>query len=466
MPQYFDSRSILAMPTSAEPPASQKTEGIERNTPEADGCLIQVIEGADAGTSYELLRGKAVVGSREGCQLRLSDPTVSGSHVEVEVRADGVLVTDLGSTNGTYYLETRLEKAVVQHGAVITVGHTRLRVSSCHPPHGVTFSNRSSYGALIGSAPAMQRLYSVLERIETVAFAVLITGDTGVGKELVAREIHGHSKRKEGPFEICDCAALPSTLAESELFGHARGSFTGATADHPGAFARADGGTLLLDEIGELPLDLQPKLLRALDRREIRPVGGTRFREVDVRVIAATHRDLSTLVTDGKFREDLYFRLQIVNVEVPALRKRREDIPLLVDSFLRELGQEELRPSQATLELFTTGYDWPGNVRELRNALSSVLTLGSWAAPPGDEVLHAPQERDPAVRYDATFHEEKQHLIEAFERDYLAAKLQENEGNIARTARAANLERNHLKHLLRKYGLLRDAERPAPRGKP
>jgi two-component system, NtrC family, nitrogen regulation response regulator GlnG len=280
----------------------------------------------------------------------------------------------------------------------------------------------------------------------------LVHGETGVGKDVVAQEIHRRSARAAGPFEVCDCTALTLSLADSELFGHARGSFTGAHAAHRGAFQRAHGGTLFLDEVGELPLELQPKFLRALETRKIKPVGGTEATEVDVRIIAATNRDLPEEVRRGRFRQDLLFRLTSVTLEVPPLRERREDIPALLQALLQGMGQAALPLTQSTIELFTTGYDWPGNVRELKGALTRVLTFGSVPAPLA-EATAQPTSSNAPVDIGEPFQEAKRRVVDAFERDYLRAMLEAADQNISQAARSAAVERNYFRRLLRKHGL-------------
>ena len=447
---------IECIEMTKQPPASPTTitEAVGHLNATGEGCLLRVIDGPDVGVELDLADGSIVVGSGSGCGLRLSDPAVSREHARVEVVAEGLSVTDTGSTNGTYYLETRIERAVVPHGATLRLGRTRLHLASRKQSAGPDFSPRGSYGDICGSAPAMQNLYAVLERIEAFPdYTVLIQGESGVGKELVAREIHRHSARASGPFEICDCTAFAPTLAESELFGHVRGAFTGAQNDYEGAFGRSDGGSIFLDEIGELSPDLQPKLLRVLQNHEIRPVGAPRSRSVNTRVIAATNRNLGEELRDGRFREDLYFRLKMVVVDVPPLRRRREDIPMLVECLLAELAPGPIALSPLTMELLTTGYDWPGNVRELRHAIASTLAMGHLpegiaGASPSEQG----QRSEKASK--STFQDAKQRVVEAFERDYLRVQLEKTCGNISQAARLSNVDRNYFKQLLRKHNLL------------
>ena len=433
----------------------KSTELIPAEIGEESGGVVCVLDGPDQGREIELTSGSALVGTDSDCNLALTDTTVSRRHVRIEAANNGFVVTDLDSKNGSYYLGTRLNQAVLPIGAVLSLGRTRLAFRSSRVIAGPVYSSRGSYGSICGASPAMRRMYALLERIEQFpTYTVLIEGESGVGKDLVAREIHRHSPRAEKRFEVCDCASLPANLAESELFGHRRGAFTNAHASYVGAFERAHGGSIFLDEIGELPLDLQPKLLRVLQNGDVKPVGATDVVKVDVRVIAATNRDLAANVRQGLFREDLFFRLRMLNLSVPPLRNRREDIPLLVKAFLEELGQGNLEPSAATTELFTTGYDWPGNVRELRNAVASTLAFGEVPGP-FDSDKPADRSQSPAAGVDTedTFRDAKRKLVDAFERDYLSAQIKKHGGNISQAARAAGIDRNYFRHLLQKHGL-------------
>jgi DNA-binding NtrC family response regulator len=440
--------------SSDETTSSHATKSLVFDTTSQRGCVVRVLDGDDAGRAVEVQEGGLLVGSRAEVDLRLHDATVSGRHLKILPTEDGLLVTDLGSKNGTFYLDTRLERAVLQIGAVVRVGQTRLLLASRQPVGGPGYSARTSYGALVGGAPATRRLYAALEQLEPLDYTALILGETGVGKEVVANEIHNHSARHQGPFEVCDCASLNPSLVESELFGHVRGAFTGANSNYTGVFERADRGTIFLDEIGELPMDLQPKLLRVLESRTVRRVGSGGRKPVDVRVIAATNRDLADRVKSGDFREDLFYRLNLVTLEIPPLRQRREDIPWLVRHFLDQLGHGNVELSSNTLELFTTGYDWPGNVRELRHAVARFQGLG--ALPREIEAGIGDQQAETEIGFDpdGTFQEEKRRIISAFERDYLSAKLAASANNISRAARESNMERNQFKRLLKKHGLL------------
>jgi DNA-binding NtrC family response regulator len=230
------------------------------------------------------------------------------------------------------------------------------------------------FGRAVSRAPAMQHVLGTLSRLAPTELTITLVGDTGTGKDVLSQAIHDHSARASGPFVVFDCGAVAASLAESELFGHERGAFTGAQAPHAGAFERANGGTLFLDEIGELPLDLQPRLLRALENRGVRRVGGTQYRPVDLRIVAATNRDLPALAAQKQFRQDLFFRLAAAVVPIPSLRQRLEDLPLLLPILLADLGRPDLRVADATLQHLRS-HQWPGNVRELKNTLASALAF-------------------------------------------------------------------------------------------
>jgi len=417
------------------------------------GCVVHVVMGDSAGQKLELVKGMATLGRGDSCELTLEDRRISGRHLSIEVVEDGFLVSDLGSKNGTYYLGTRIQSAVVPLGATLRVGETRLLLSSRQPPRDDLYSKRSRYGALVGSAPSMRRLYATLERLEATDYTTLILGETGVGKELVAREIHRHSPRAKGPYEVVDCASLTPTLIESELFGHTRGAFTGANTSYDGAFKRAHGGTTFLDEIGELPLELQPKLLRVLESHQIRALGSGDTIDVDTRIIAATNRDLETAAEEGRFRKDLFYRLAGMTIVVPPLRERREDIPMLVQALLEDMGAKDVKLAPATLEHFMTGSAWPGNVRELRNALARFRATGATPLEFGSDTDIATEVSLP-LDTNKSFQQEKKRLMDSFERDYLSRQLSQADDNISQAARASGMERTQFKRLLKKHGLI------------
>src|SRR4051812_28647719 len=352
-----------------------------------------------------------VVGRDEGAQIRVSDPEVSAIHCEFRAVNEGVLVKDLGSTNGTFVGALRVREAVITTPCEVTVGQTRIAIEPTGKQRvDVGFSDR--FGDLVGSSPKMRRVFGVLEKVANTALSILILGETGTGKEVVAKSVHGASDRKNGPFVVLDCGSIPSSLAESILFGHEKGVFTGATERKKGALADAHGGTLFLDELGELPLDLQPKLLRALAERQVKRVGGNAFEPIDVRVLAATRRDLGVEMNAGRFRSDLFFRIAQVRVELPALRERIGDLGLLVEDICARVGRKEHSATVLKwIEQRMGSYDWPGNVRELVNVASVAATLAD--TPEAiDDVLTLAKGHEDAPRQAATaFSEAKRGAI-------------------------------------------------------
>ena len=420
---------------------------------------VVVLDGPDSGGRLELERGTYCIGKDPHCDLVLSDRGVSRQHLELVVEAGGIRVRDLGSKNGTFLEGVRVTEVLVGSGALLRVGTTNLRVVSPLDDAKLSPSAATSYGGLSGESLAMRAVFAVLEKVAESDVAVLITGETGTGKELCAEAIHAHSPRAGKPFVVCDMAAMTGGLIESELFGHVRGAFTGADRDHLGLFATADEGTLFIDEIGELGLSLQPRLLRVLEQRQFRPVGGKGYHQSNVRVVAATNRDLREEVAAGRFREDLYHRLAVVTVRLPPLRDRRSDIPSLVQRFV---GERALRLPPETLAVLTE-YDWPGNVRELKNVIDGALArLGAGdELPPSLLGLSTPaaHESMPWPKIDQPgFFEAKELLISTWERNYLRELLQRCEGNVSRAARESGIGRNYLHRMLKRHGLSGAAE--------
>jgi two-component system nitrogen regulation response regulator GlnG len=410
---------------------------------------LVVVAGPDRGKELAVERGTYVVGKAPSCALMLSDRGVSRAHLELEVLGDGVRARDLGSKNGSFYARSRFTEVTLGVGAVVTLGESQLQICASDEAEALPPSAATRFGGLIGRSLAMRRVFTLLERVAATDTPVLIEGETGTGKEVCAEAIHRHSARAPHPFVVCDLAGVARSLIESELFGHVRGAFTGASSDRDGAFTNAHRGTLFLDEIGELEAPLQPRLLRALERREVKPVGATRPRRVDLRVVAATNRDLQEEGRAGRFRTDLYHRLAVVRVRLPPLRERKEDIPLLVEEMLgpraRDLGDD------ATLALLSE-HDWPGNVRELRNVLERALSLSGGG--PITPSLLAP-EHDVARDLDSRerFNEAKERLLAQWERDFLERLLKRTGGNLSRASREGGINRAYLYTLLRKHGL-------------
>jgi transcriptional regulator with GAF, ATPase, and Fis domain len=422
---------------------------------------VVVVGGPDEGTEVPLA-GTLIVGSGEGAALVLHDPSVSRQHARLTLAGGRVEVEDLGSKNGTLFAGARVERAIVPLGAVIAVGRTQLTIVPRWHVREVAPSTATSFGALYGASVAMREIFAILERVAPSEVTILVEGESGTGKELVARSLHTASPRAAKPYVVFDCGAVPAELAESELFGHKRGAFSGAVADRAGAFARADGGTLCLDELGELPLDLQPKLLRVLETGEIKPVGGDEPARVDVRVVASTNRDLHAEVRRSRFREDLLYRLDVVKLRLPPLRQRPEDLPGLVERLL----DGKLPPGDAIAgdnlgKL--AAYGWPGNVRELRNVLARAVALARRPGEPPAKFAELVFNLGPAAEGPATlgadypgvasplpYKEARAQLLDSFDRAYVAALMSRHGDNMSRAAQAAGISRSFLYDLLRK----------------
>jgi DNA-binding NtrC family response regulator len=401
------------------------------------------------------------VGSKEGNSLRLPNETVSRYHFEIEPTPLGFLLRDLGSTNGTFVDGYRVRELYLPRRAQLKAGEVSLSFEALGEDVAIELSRHDRFGDALGRSSAMREVFSTLSKVAQKDLTILLEGESGTGKERLAEAIHLESPRKNARFVVFDCASVPASLMESELLGHERGAFTGAQARRIGRFEEAAGGTLFLDEIGELPLELQPKLLRALERREIRRVGGSSVIPVDVRVVAATNRDLPREVNRGAFREDLYYRLAVVRVRVPPLRERREDIALLVESFVREaLDGDEPRAREVIAGISEANWKglmshpWPGNVRELRNFIERTLAVSGGVEA---EMQSAPLTGAPAATVDGSvdlgrpFIEAREELLSRFEKSYLEAMLARHGGNISRAARAAGLDRMHFKRLLARH---------------
>ena len=421
---------------------------------------FEVVKGPDQGLVVEVAGAEARVGSGKTCDLVLKDPTVSRLHLSVRVEGDAIRVTDAGSRNGTLLDNIRVADAWARPDSTITIGATTLRLRMSADIVELPLSRRDRLGGLLGQSIPMRRIFALLERIAPTDTTVLVEGETGTGKELVAEALHDESPRARGAFIVFDCSAASATLIESELFGHVRGSFTGATGDRPGAFEAANGGTLFLDEIGELPLDLQPKLLRALENREVRRVGSNTPHKVDVRIVAATNRSLVHEVDRGRFREDLYYRLAVVPVRLPPLRERLGDVPLLVRHFEEKLRRPGQPPLPDGLIDDFCARSWPGNVRELRNAVARAVSIGTLAAA---EQAGSPAEA-PAPVSTVTPEEAmkvdlgeplfvgRERVAEAFERKYLSAALKQTGGNVSRAAEIAGVNRKFIQRAMKRFG--------------
>ncbi len=425
---------------------------------------VVVVTGPDRGKHLILDAGTTMIGAHPNNDLVLTDNKVSRYHLELQIRRDGVLIKDLNSTNGTTYRDTRLGAITVDGPARLVLGkRTEIDVEPYDEQVELDAYAGDRFGELIGVSAAMRVLFSFLDRVAPTDATLMLQGETGTGKEAVAEAVHAQSNRARGPFVVVDCGAIPHHLIGSELFGHVRGAFTGAASDKEGLIESASGGTLFLDEIGELAVNLQPQLLRVLEKREVRRVGGTRPVPVDIRIIAASHRDLRDMVKAGTFREDLYYRLAVVKTAVPPLRSRPEDIGPLADHFARQLGHGDFNPSPQLTERLRA-HQWPGNVRELRNLVERALSLGSMASEAMLGLDRAPDAAAPVAVggrmptgtdeiLDKPFKEAKAELIEGFEREYLHQLLERHKGNISRAAAEAGIDRNYIHRLIKKYDL-------------
>jgi DNA-binding NtrC family response regulator len=402
---------------------------------------LTVVEGPDRGRHADFAEAKLRVGARPENQLVLSDPRVSGLHCELSAEPGGVRLRDPGSTNGTWANELRVRDAYLEQGARLRVGDTLLELEDTGGAVELELEPGSAFGPLVGASPVMRELFARLQRIAPHDVPALITGETGTGKEAVAQALHQASPRASEPFVVVECAAIPAGLIESELFGHERGAFTGAERTFPGALERAGRGTVLLDELGEMPLSLQPKLLRALESHEFRRLGAEAPRPLRARVLAATHRDIPNMVSQGTFRADLYYRLAVAEIQVPPLRQRREDILPLVEHFAQRLPNAAPVP-RAVLDQLAR-HSWPGNVRELRNAVQRVALLGEPPLPRHSADGGPGALSDPSLesRLQLPYKQARDELLEEFRRMYAQRALERAGGSIAAAARLAQVDR-------------------------
>jgi DNA-binding NtrC family response regulator len=427
---------------------------------------LVVTEGPDQGLEVTSDGNELAVGTAAGNHIVLSDRSVSRHHCVITASEDGFFLRDLGSRNGTGLGGYRVVGAYLQPGALLRIGESTLRFELLPDTIVEPLGDEERFGRVLGQSTAMRRLFAALPRISQSDSTVLLEGETGTGKGLLAEVIHQRSKRARGPLVVIDCSAIPPNLIEAELFGHAKGAFTGAVNARAGAFEAAAGGTVFLDELGELPLDMQPKLLRVLEDRVVRRVGSLEPVKLDVRVIAATNRDLRQEVNRGAFRSDLYYRLNIVRIRLPPLRERREDIPLLVAHFYEQFSHGgDPRPPAELISAFLR-QDWAGNVRELRAAVERAILMqdpalwfeATLGAPAGEEP--AKGEGGATREYDHeadlalhSFRAAKERAVARWERGYVEALVRKSGGNLSRAAREARMDRNHLRELLRRHGL-------------
>ena len=404
--------------------------------------------------------------------ISLDDSSVSRNHAKIEVDGAGYRLVDLNSKNGTFIGAIRIKEAFIESGTVFRLGRQSLRFELSNEEVEVSFSKSHRFGNLLGQSLVMREIFSLLERVAPTPATVLIEGESGTGKELIAEAIHSHSPRKDKPLVVFDCSAVSRDLIESELFGHVKGSFTGAIGNRKGAFEQANGGTLFLDELGELALDLQPKLLRVLEKREIRPVGAASTVPVDVRIVAATNRSLAREVEAGNFREDLYYRFAVISLQLPPLRKRIEDIPLLADFFLEQAAQRlqrsDLQIPYKTMEKLKS-HSWPGNVRELKNYVeraallarddkleTQFLKLDTPREEKHQDKAQADDDARVAIDEALPFKDAKQRLVERFEKSYWSTLLERTDGNVSKAARIAGVHRKSVEYILKKLEIKRE----------
>jgi DNA-binding NtrC family response regulator len=464
------------MPVSNEPPPEPSrlevglppttrtdvTEPLVRKRQLTDAVKLAVLGGPSDGLERALVTSLKV-GAAPSNDLCLPDRGVSRNHAEFTLRDGRVWVRDLGSRNGITLDGVRVTEAELQVGSVVLLGETPVALYPRWQVREVDPSTQHNFGDLYGSSLAMRQVFALLERVADSSTTVLIEGESGTGKELVARSLHRASGRSKKPYIVFDCTTVTKDLAESELFGHTKGAFSGAVSDRDGAFRQADGGTIFLDELGELPLDLQPKLLRVLESGEVRRVGDTQHRKVDVRIVAATHRDLHAEARRGRFRSDLLYRLNVLRVQLPPLRARPEDIVLIAERLLAGQLAPDSQVAGPNLERLM-GYSWPGNVREMRNVLTRALALAPRRG--GlvffeDLVLNLAADAAspttlgycfPGVDSHLPYKEAKQQLLEQFDGEYVEALMRRHSNNVTRAAQAAGLSRKHVYALMRRVG--------------
>ena len=424
--------------------------------------------GNDGGRRFQSVNRSTTIGAHPDCDLDLNDAAASRFHAQIEIDQTGHRLRDLGSKNGTFVNGMRVLDVYLTPNCQLKIGHSVFEYRLADTSVDVELSRSSMFGNMIGASNSMREIFALLNKISPTEITLLVEGESGTGKELVAEAVHMHSSRANGPFIVFDCSAVSPTVIESELFGHRKGAFTGAINNRTGAFKQADGGTLFLDEFGELPIDLQPKLLRALEQRVIRPVGSDQSVSFDARIIAATNRNLKGLVEEGTFRADLYYRLAVMKVRLPSLRDRIEDLPLLVAHFLSQIENEhglEVQVGYETIKKLQK-HSWPGNIRELKNFVdrAAILAQGNRletkylverqemtpVESPKDSALSEAQK---AINTQLPYKDAKSRLVEEFERAYWEALIKIHGGNISAAARQAGVHRKSAEYLIRKLDI-------------
>jgi len=436
--------------SSKRPDRTEVLAGLDQKPLIFKKARFVVTAGRDEGKEVMVHDPIVTIGTLPESSLALTDPTVSRRHAVVEETATGYVLKDEGSTNGTFMNGVRVREGYLSPGAVIRLGQTEMIFSPIEERIEVPRSSRDHFGELLGATASMREVFGILERVSPADMTVLIQGETGTGKELAARAIHEHSRRAAAPFVVFDCGAAAPTLIESELFGHEKGAFTDAVKSRQGAFELADSGTLFLDEIGELAPALQPKLLRALDQREVKRVGAERSARVNVRVLAATNRDLEKEVKAGRFREDLYYRLSAVSIHIPPLRKRKEDIGLIAKRLLAGISEGadkkviDLSPEAAAA---LAAYSWPGNVRELRNVLERASALSDGKRIEVRDLFLSQGKKT------VTLEGLSGKTLEEIEKAAILATLRSTSGNKTEAAKQLGIAYSTLYEKMKKYGM-------------
>jgi DNA-binding NtrC family response regulator len=429
------------------------------STREVLGAELAVTRGPDQGQRCRLEEPTLTVGTGPLCGLRLSDPTVSREHLRLELGPKGLVVHDGGSKNGTSIGAVRVHRATLTGDASLKLGATTIAVTLDTRPIEILVTEGDRFGGAHAQSLPMRHVFALLHRAAPSEISVLLEGESGVGKELIARAIHEHSSRRGGPFVTIDCGAIPPTLIESELFGHERGAFTGADRARVGLFQQAEGGTVFLDELGELPVEMQPKLLRVLEQREVRAVGGSKAHPIDVRVVAATNQNLKDRCAEGAFREDLFYRIAALRVRVPSLRERPDDIVPLATRFLQELTADPRAQMPADILSMLSAYGWPGNVRELRSVVSRFALLEARGRRElFDDTGSVRRDALAATQEDLSmmsFQDARQLVLERLETTYFPAVLKRAGGVVTRAAELSGIARSSFYRMLERHANLR-----------
>lgn len=417
---------------------------------------LTVVKGPDKGLEISwdslVLRG----GSAPDNDLELNDDTVSRNHFRIELDRKGYRLKDLDSKNGVSIDSVSVVDGYLPPSCKIFVGDTVLKYKQAREVVDVEVATGTRLGAMVGKSAQMRHLFALLQRVARTEATVLVEGASGTGKELSAEALHDLSPRAKGPYVILDCSAIPESIIESELFGHIKGAFTGAVASRKGGVENASGGTLFLDEIGELPLTLQGKVLRLIEKKEIKPVGGDTLRRADARIVAATNKNLKEEVAKGNFREDLYFRLAVFKLRIPPLRERKEDIEPLVEHFLEYFSTRDNRqytvPHTFMSKLMT--YNFPGNVRELRNMLERACLLSEGVELEVEIPTRMPVDASNSGfehLYELPYKEAKDTLVSTFEEEYWTKLLDGCNNNVSEAARRGGIHRKSLEYLIKKF---------------